>query len=362
MISNGLYFRDLKKPLFWEQAASLVEGERIWKGLRARGLKTGMMFWQQSLGEDVDFVLSPRPIHKHEGGMIQDCYSQPEDLYARISEKIRRSFNLMHYWGPLASRKSSEWITAAVSAVMASPEYAPDLLFAYLPQLDYDLQRHGPESRAAERALDQLYAMLRRLIGVAEANGYHFLIFGDYAIGAVEKPPVFPNRLLRDARLLRTRAVRGMQYPDFFSSEAFAMVDHEIAHVFCKDAAAARRAREVLAPVAEVREERSHPRAGELLLVAEKGSWFAYPWWADPREAPDFATHVDIHSKPGFDPCELFWGWPPPSVSQNVSKVKGTHGRVGAGSEIAWASSLRFDFEPKNLLDLSRAVRDWCER
>lgn len=362
LVSNGLFFPNLRKVMFWEQSADLVAGERIWAGLRARGRTVGMMFWQQSLGERVDFLLSPRPIHKHEGGMIQDCYSRPHDLYERVCEKIGRGFNLMHYWGPMASRRSSEWIVAATSAVMASPEYAPDLLFTYLPHLDYDLQRRGPASRSAERALDRLYGMLRRLIGVAEANGYDFLIWGDYAIGAVDRPPVFPNRALREAGLFKTRTIRGMAYPDFFDSAAFAVVDHEFAHVYCRDEDAARAARDVLQGMGELKPGGNHPRAGRWLLLAEKGSWCAYPWWTDAREAPDFATHVDIHNKPGYDPCELFWGWPPPSVSLNTARVRGTHGRIGPAHDIAWASSLRFDFEPKSQLDLAKAVRDWCDR
>ena len=363
MIGNGLFFRDLRKVLFWEQSASLVAGERLWKDFRARGRKVGMLFWQQSLGEDVDFVLSPRPIHKHEGGMIQDCYSQPPELYRAVSEKVGRPFNLMHYWGPLASRKSSEWIAAATSAMMTSPEWAPDLLLTYLPHLDYGLQRCGPESRAASRALKKLYGLLEELLSAARAAGYEVLVWGDYAIESVGTA-VFPNRILREAGLFKTRAIKGMHYPDFFSSDAFAVVDHQVAHIYCRNDEAARAARSALRDAGELRDRSGgeHERAGDLTLIAEKGSWLAYPWWTRPDEAPDFASHVDIHNKPGYDPCELFWGWPPPAVSQNTDKVKGSHGRTGAGTEIAWASTLKFDFEPKSLLDLAKAVRDWCDR
>lgn len=372
LVGNGLWFPDLKKVLFWEQSAALVQGARIWRRLRERGRRVGMMFWQQSLGEDVDLVLSPRPIHKHEGGMIQDCLSRPGDLYARISRDVGRPFNLMHYWGPLASRKSSEWIAAATCAVMEARDLAPDLLFTYLPHLDYDLQRHGPDSRPAERARDVLYALLAQLRSCAEAQGYDWLIYGDYAIGAVTQPAVFPNRALREAGLFTTRTLKGMAYPDFFHASAFAVADHEVAHVFTRDEAARRRARDVLAalPGVEAVLDRpaqreagvDHPRSGELVLVAKPGAWFAYPWWTERPEAPDYATHIDIHNKPGYDPCELFFGWPPLSVSMDTAKVKGTHGRAGAGADIAWATSLNVDFTPRTLLDLSRMVRDWCER
>jgi len=370
LIANGRYFRDLKKVLFWEQAASLVRGERIWKKFRERGRRVGMLFWQQSLGEDVDLVLSPRPIHKHEGGMIQDCYSQPENLYERVSAITGRGFNLMHYWGPLASRKSSQWIAAATRAVMSAPDLAPDLLFTYLPHLDYDLQRFGPDHPKAARALDVLYALLLDLKASADANGYDWLVFGDYAIGKCTQPVVFPNIALREAGLFRTRMIKRMAYPDFFASQAFAMVDHEVAHVFCRDEPAVRSARAVLekvpgiAAVLDRQEQESHgiahPDAGELVIIAKSGTWFAYPWFTDRKEAPDFATHVDIHNKPGYDPCELFFGWPPPSVGMNPAKIKGSHGRPG--EPVAWTSTLPVDFAPKSLLDLACAVRDWCDR
>lgn len=371
LVGNGLWFPDLKKVLFWEQSAALVQGPRIWDAFRARGKKVGMLFWQQSLGESVDLVLSPRPIHKHEGGMIQDCYAQPVDLYARLCAKLGRAFNLMHYWGPLASKKSSEWIAHATCAVMADPALAPDLLFTYLPHLDYDLQRHGPDSPQAARARDVLAGLLANLRAAAEANGYDWLMFGDYSIGAVTAPAVFPNRALRDAGLFWTRAVKGMAYPDFFNSPAFAVVDHQVAHVFARDAAAnvsARRALENLPGVDTVLEGETrraagldHPRAGDLVLVAKRGTWFAYPWWTDRREAPDYATHIDIHNKPGYDPCELFFGWPPPSVSLNTAKVKGSHGRAADGDDIGFATSLEAAQSSRALMDLARTIRAWCE-
>jgi hypothetical protein len=41
--------------------------------------------------------------------------------------------------------------------------------------------------------------------------------------------------------------------------------------------------------------------------LSEPDSWFAYPYWLDDRQAPDFARTVDIHRKPGYDPRELFF-------------------------------------------------------
>jgi predicted AlkP superfamily pyrophosphatase or phosphodiesterase len=345
MVANGRFYPELARPMFWEQSAALVAGPRIWDDFRAAGGTVGLMFWQQSLGENVDLVLSPRPIHKHSGGMLQDCYSQPAGLYDELRAKVGRGFKLMHYWGPLASRKSSEWIVDATLALLAMPERCPDLLLTYLPHLDYDLQRHGPAHPKAQTALRELRGYLRRLAAAAKADGRELLVWGDYAIHAVNGPAIFPNRALREAGHFRIRSLRGMAYPDFFSSPAFAIADHEIAHVHVRDAKDLPAVQTLLAQLDGVETvlaraeagDLNHPHAGDLIAFARPGRWFAYPWWTDPREAPDFATHVDIHNKPGFDPCELFFGKRPWHVSQDTTKVGGSHGALGPQSQAAWA-------------------------
>jgi predicted AlkP superfamily pyrophosphatase or phosphodiesterase len=251
------------------------------------------------------------------------------------------------------------------------PEVAPDLLLTYIPHLDYDLQRHGPDSQAADKALDVLLGYLTRIEAKCEECGYDWLVFGDYAIETVTKGAVFPNRRLREAGLFATRDVKGMAYPNFYAARAFAVSDHGVAHVYCRDAASVVAAREALATlpgVAEVlgmeeqaRRGLAHRRSGDLIIVAEPGTWFAYPWFEERSEAPDFAGHVDIHNKPGYDPCELFFGWPPGTVSFDTGKIHGTHARNGAGMEIAWASSLKMESLPQTQLDLAAEVRQWME-
>lgn len=365
MIANGLYHRDLKKVLFWEQAASQVSGPRIWDGLKEQEKQTAMLFWQQSLGESVDILLSPRPIHKHSGGMIQDCYSQPSTLYKQIQQKLHKGFNLMHYWGPMASSKSSAWITEATIQVMAQVPHAPHLIFSYLPHLDYDLQRFGPDHSKAAKATILLCRFLERIMDAAKAFGYEVLVYGDYAIEAVSAPPVYPNRILKDAGLMAIQDVKGMQYPDLFSSRAFAMVDHQVAHVYIPNPEDIQKTASLLAGVdgiAEVqdasKQAQGHTRNGELLLLAKPGAWFAYPWWKSSHHAPDFAGHVDIHNKPGYDPAELFFGFPP-KVSQDASRVKGTHGLVN-GRPVAYASTV--GFEATGLIELAQLAKSWIHQ
>ena len=369
MVSNGRYFPELARPLFWEQSARLVTGARSWDQARTRGATVGMMFWQQSLGESVDLVLSPKPIHKHGGGMIQHCYARPADLYRSLTDRIGTSFNLMHYWGPLASQKSTEWIVSAIETVLTEPDGAPQILLGYLPHLDYDLQRHGPGSSQALKALGQLTGFLTRLFTAAESAGYEVVLAGDYAIGPVTSGPVYPNRMLRTAGALDVIQVGRRAYPDFFGSAAFAMVDHEIAHVFVRDQKREREVRNLLGGLegvehildSEAQRERHvrHVSSGSFLLVAKPGRWFAYPWWDERAEEPDFASHVDIHNKPGYDPCELFFGWPPPAVSRDPLRIQGSHGRTGPDRRIAWTSTIEFPDNTDTVLTLAAAIRAW---
>lgn len=366
MVANGLFDQTYQKVRFWEQSAALVEGKRFWEEYRTRGGKVGMLFWQQSLGESADIVLSPAPIHKHHGGMIQDCYSQPWDLYARLCQTLGSKFNLMHYWGPMASAKVGRWIVQATCEVMRNPRFAPGLCLSYLPTLDYDLQRHGPDHPKAARALAELQSQLDMLVTTARSLGYHVLLYGDYVIAPVREA-VLPNLALRDAGLFRVRSVRGMAYPDLYTSRAFAVVDHEVAHVYVRhpDDLDATQAvlrdlpgvELLLQPPEQARLGVDHANAGNFVLIAKQGAWFGYSWWREAHQAPDYATHVDIHNKPGFDPCELFFGFPPPlRTSTALTRVQGSHGRVGAGREIAWASSWRLPSPPRNVLALADAV------
>jgi predicted AlkP superfamily pyrophosphatase or phosphodiesterase len=366
MIANGLWDRRYLKARFWEQSSALVEGERIWKKYREAGHTVGMLFWQQSMGEDVDVVLTPAPIHKHHGGMIQDCYCRPAGLYADLCRNVGRKFNLMNYWGPMASYKASAWIADATAALLADSELAPDLCLTYLPVLDYDLQRYGMEHPRSIKALDHLFSQLKLLKDSAEKNGYDLLIFGDYALADVMGEPVYPNRELLKHGLLSVRDIEGMSYPDFYTGQAFVMVDHEVGHVYVKDEqkiGEVRRVLEALPGVAEVldREQQAsigidHENSGELVILAEAGLWFAYPWWSVDSEAPDYASHVDIHNKPGYDPAELFWGWPPGAVSRRPERIGGTHGRAGAGRSVAWASTC-IEGEPQRLVELAEMLR-----
>ncbi len=362
MVANGVFFREPAKVEFWNQSSRLIHGKRLWKEAQKNGLSVGLMFWQQSLGEDVSLLLSPAPIHKHHGGMIQDCYSKPDGLYKTLCERLGSKFNLMNYWGPLASKKSSDWICDATCAVLDDKKLCPDILMTYLPHLDYILQKRGPKpDKTLHKHVSETVSMLSRLIDHAKKQGYEVIIWGDYAITEAQKV-VFPNRILKNAGLFLERRVGDRSYPDLYASRAIAVADHQVAHVYVRDSRDITETSKVLEQAEGIEKVMAKPAGahqnyGDLCLVAEEHAWFAYPWW-DPDgsvKPPDFATHVDIHNKIGFDPCELFWGRMfPPGVSLDCSKVKGTHGRINHPT--TYMSTFPLASPPSCIEDLARII------
>ena len=327
MIANGWWDETLKKPLFWEQSAKLVKGKRVWSEARAAGEKIGMFFFQQSLGEEADLIISPAPIHKHGGGMIMSCYTKPTDLAGEIEKRCGK-FPLWRYWGPLASPKVGRKCIAYFE--QATEICDVDEAYLYLPTLDYTAQKYGPSSRQHAAALREFRSQLETLVAICERRGCGLSVQGDYEITEVTAAPVAPNVTLRKLGFFKTRRICGMAYPDFYESTAFAMCDHEFCVVYGEKRDEAVKALLATGEYEERRREGTADNFGERrregtadnfggLLLAKSGSWCEYRWWTDPREAPDFASHVDIHNKPGFDPKELFFF--------NRGTVRGTHGR-----------------------------------
>lgn len=322
MEANGIYQPDLRKPFFWEQSSALVKGRRIWENFRAEGGTVAMICWQQSLGEEADYIISPAPIHKHGGGMILECALKPQGL-------LKPDFPLHRYWGPLADDRSTQWIVEATLKVIR--ERQPGLVLTYLPTLDYQLQRKGRDPKG----IRQIATHLDRL---RKESGYRLVVFGDYAITPARRP-IYINRVLRRMGLFKTRRVRGMLYPDFHNSRAFALVDHQVAHIFGETGLVQKRFPELVRDLS--------PDGSRLTLLAPDGEWFAYPWWTRKSEAPDYARHIDIHNKPGYDPTELFF------FDRRAESIRGTHGSERPLAAVA--SDL--PFHGKTLIDLAQTVK-----
>ena len=312
VISNGFWFEDLKKPMFWEQSATLVKGPRVWDSFRSNGGRIGLYFFQQSLGENVDVVVSPAPIHAHDGSLIMNCYAKPSDISQELNRRIGE-FSLHRYWGPLASpkigREVIDWFEGSLEL------WDVDEAYLYLPTLDYAAQKYGPGSRADRKAFLEFEQQILRLQKICDRKGASMSVEGDYNITAVTLPEVMPNVVLRREGFFNVRMVGRRAYPDFYSSKAFAVCDHEYCFLVGEERA---KAAELLLATGDFVMAEKVSEAYPLLL-AKEGSACSYKWWTSWREAPDYASHVDIHNKPGYDPKELFFF--------NFGRVKGTHGR-----------------------------------
>ncbi|WP_328531716.1 alkaline phosphatase family protein [Nocardioides sp. NBC_00368] len=312
IVGNGWFFRDLGEVLLWRQHNALVRGEKLWDVVRRRrpGAKVANICWWYAMGADVDTTVTPRPAYHADGKKSPDCWTWPPSLHDELTEALG-PFPLFTYWGPTASIKSSAWIVEAARKVM--PDH--DLTLVYVPHLDYDLQRFGPDSPQAVQAARDVDATLAPLLDDAEAAGVRVVLLSEYGITAASRP-VDINRLLRREGLLHVHHNATGELLDPWTSRAFAVADHQIAHVYIKDPADLERVRDLLAGldgVAEVLDRTGqaaygldHERAGELVVVAEPDAWFTYYYWLDDANAPDFARGVEIHKKPGYDPAELF--------------------------------------------------------
>ncbi len=314
IVGNGWYFRDLAQILFWRQNNGLIQGDKIYElARRAKPEhRCAKMFWWFNMYAEAAYSVTPRPQYFANGLKIPGLYSEPPELERQLQQE-HGPFPLFHFWGPMAGIKSSRWITDASLSVLQ--QQRPDLMLVYLPHLDYEHQRLGPEHERSRAAVGEVDAEAGRLIDAARAQGMEVLVCSEYGIEPVEHALLL-NRVLREQGFLRVQETAHGELLDAGASRAFAVVDHQIAHVYVARERDLSPVRELLASLEGVasvhdREEQralflDHPRSGELVVLAERGAWFAYPYWLDEGRRPDFATTVDIHRKPGYDPAELF--------------------------------------------------------
>ena len=298
IVGNGWYYRDTAEVRFWQQACSLVNGEKFYEGI-----ETAKMFWWFNQSAPVRYSATPKPHYGCDGSKVFDILDHTEcDLTGRLGP-----FPFFSFWGPNAGLPSSQWIAEASAIVIR--EKQPQLTLVYLPHLDYDFQRYPVHDPLRVAEVDRCAG---RIIDAAEAIGAKVVVVSEYGLVPVDQP-VHVNRHLREAGLLRVRSgpFGEMMLPG--ESDAFAVVDHQLAHLYIRNRKMIPRVQSLVESLPGVDQvvppehlELDHPRSGELIALAKPNAWFTYYYWLDDRAAPDFAPTVDIHRKPGYDPCELF--------------------------------------------------------
>ncbi len=315
IVGNGWYFRETAEVRFWLQSNKLVAGERVYQaaGDRDPQYTTAKLFWWYNMYAPVDYSVTPRPSYPADGRKLFDSYSDPPELRDHLQEKLGL-FPLLRFWGPGADITSSRWIAEAAVEVLKL--HRPSLTLIYLPHLDYNLQRLGPDDPQIQADIQAVDVQAGKIIQAARQQGADVVVLSEYAIVGVNRP-VHLNRILREGGYLRVRReTLGWETLDAGASRAFAVADHQVGHVYVSDPkdlkpvqvllSATPGVERVLDRQAQAEFGIDHPRAGELVVIAEPDAWFTYYFWQDDSLAPDYAPTVDIHRKPGYDPVELF--------------------------------------------------------
>lgn len=360
IVGNGWFDRALNEVHFWKQSSGLVERPRIWDLARAIDptVTTANLFWWYAMHSSADITVTPRPIYCADGRKKPDIWTSPSDWRDELRAQIGE-FPLFHFWGPAADIRSTDWIARATMLTVA--KYEPTLSLVYLPHLDYALQKYGPGDPRIRRELREIDGVFAALLKFFDDRSVRVMVVSEYGITPVTSA-VYPNRILRAAGFLRMRTELGREILDPGASDAFAVCDHQVAHIYVAQEKHRAEVQQVLQAtdgidlVLSGEEKRAagldHPRAGDLVAVSAADRWFAYPWWNDDALAPDYARTVDIHRKPGYDPCELFLDPKIPFVRGRIawrlfqrklgmralldvipldtSLVRGSHGRVEA--------------------------------
>ena len=313
IVGNGWYFREDAEVRFWRQSNRLVQAPKIWDVARAAdsAFTCANLFWWFNMYSTVDVAVTPRPIYRADGAKHPDIYTTPAALRDQLQSKLG-TFPLFDFWGPKTSIRSSQWIADA--AIEVDQQHDATLTLVYLPHLDYNLQRLGPNHPAVAHDLAEIDGVCGRLIDYFESRGAEVIVLSEYGLVEVSRP-VHLNRALREHRLLQVREEMGGELLDAGASAAFAVADHQIAHVYVNDSGRTPAVRAILEKISGVervldRTEQAayhlaHDRSGDFVVIAEPDAWFTYYYWLDDRRAPDFARTVDIHRKPGYDPVEL---------------------------------------------------------
>lgn len=314
IVANGWYSREEAEIRFWRRSSTNILRPLIWDVARRRDPRftCANLFFMHAMFSRCDWTVAARPSYPADGRKIPDCYGKPDSLRHELQRELG-PFPLFRFWGPGAGIESTRWIVEA--AMHVDRRFEPTLMLVYLPHLDYPMQRLGNDPSALREDLLLLDAELQRLIEYLGQRGVQVVVGSEYGIEHVQKP-VHVNRALREAGMLTVREELGRELLEPGDSAAFAVPDHQLAHVYVNDASRLGEVKRVLETIDGV--ERvydgpsrgeillDHPRSGELIALASPGSWFTYYYWLDDARMPDFARTVDIHRKPGYDPCELF--------------------------------------------------------
>ncbi|MDP7009160.1 MAG: alkaline phosphatase family protein [Phycisphaerales bacterium] len=393
IVANGWHERKTHSTHFWRQSNSLVHGDMVWDIAKSRNaaFTSANMFWWFNMYSTVDISVTPRPLYAANGLKFPDLWTNPTPLRNTLQHELGQ-FPLFSFWGPNAGIESTKWIADA--SIRVQQLHDPTFVCIYLPHLDYPLQKFGPSHPQIEHELLRIDNEVGKLADHFSSQNYSICLLSEYGIDQVHDS-VALNTLFRSKGYLAIRQERGREYLDAGKSEAFAVPDHQVAHIYVKDKTRVSEILTILQNTTGIEHiythdslgELSHTRSGEIVVVAKDGFWFTHDWWEDPSCAPDYQQTVDIHRKPGYDPRELFlakgWKGSKPRIALKLlakklgfstvfdvieidpSVVRGSHGRLpsmGATPPILIPpTDATIVDDPLPVTDLTSLFLEWME-
>src|SRR5260370_25241297 len=165
---NGWLGRDTGEVRFGQQSNRLLQAEPIYqtakreRAAQGKSFRCAKLFWWFNQGAAVDWSVTPKPFYGADGNKIFGIQGTPQGLTERL-ERILGPFPFQTFWGPMAGRKirnpkskvrnCTEWIAHCAGHILLE---RPDLTLVYLPHLDYDPQRFGPQCRDMPRLVREL--------------------------------------------------------------------------------------------------------------------------------------------------------------------------------------------------------------
>ena len=187
IVGNGWYKREDAEIAFWKQSNHLIRRPMIWDTVRAMapGLKTAQLFWWYNMHSSADWAVTPRPQYPADGRKIPDIYTNPPGLRDELQSRLG-TFPLFYFWGPNADIRSSHWIRDC--ALRVFDEKMPHLGFVYIPHLDYNLQRLGPDDPAIRKDVEMVDAIAGDFIDRLTPRGYRIIVLSEYGITRTDRP------------------------------------------------------------------------------------------------------------------------------------------------------------------------------
>ncbi len=306
---------NLAEHQFWKQSNHLVSGRKLWEALREvdPSFTCAKLFWWYNMYSSADYSITPRPMYPADGARCSTstrtrCRCGRKSKATLASSRSAASGGQHRTSNRPAGSRNQPSGSSAGSALASRSSTSPTSTTTSNASGASDISLIAKD-------LKEIDDVVADLIDCYERHQVKVVLLSEYGITDVSRP-VHLNRLFRQGGWLQVKEELGREILDLGASRAFAIADHQVAHIYLNDPSILTEVQslceqtpgvgQVLAGEAQVRAGMAHERAGDLIAIADADSWFTYYYWQQDRLAPDFARCVDIHRKPGYDPVELF--------------------------------------------------------